>query len=124
MMYINKNAYSTNILALTQLPGNIINPYYLFEFCNDFDQSVTYFSCLDTSAAYCAYNEFVICETGSTSTILSAGTVHLTPGSYTYNVYVATAITTSISGTTGRIISAGNKAFVNGTDQGINEIYL
>ena len=123
MMYINKNAYSTNILELTCV-SNLLNPYYLFEFINEYNQGVTYFHCPDTSTAFCRYNQFIVCETGTTSVILSAGTINLPPGGYTYNVYEATAVTLSISATTGRVVSANNKAFVNGVETNItNEIY-
>ncbi len=121
-MYINKNAYSTNILELTQI-SNLLNPYYLFEFADDLNKNVTYFHCADTSTAFCRYNQFIICETGSTYSVPSGGTINLLPGTYTYNVYEATAVTLSISATTGRIVSADNKAFVAGSEPGLNEIY-
>jgi len=123
MIYIDKNRYNTNILYLTSI-STIENPYYLFQFINDFNKNTTYFHCEDSSNAKCAYNQFIICDTGNTSVILTAGTINLDPGGYTVNIYEASAVTLDISATTGTILSV-NKAFVSGQQEGItNEIYL
>lgn len=122
MIYIQKNNTTSNIMELTEI-SSLFQPYYLFEFTNDFNKSVTYFHCPDSSSVLCRYNQFDITETGATSTILSAGTVNLTPGGYSVNIYEATAVTLSISGTTGRIVTTNLKAFVEGIEPGLNEIY-
>lgn len=121
MIYLTKNSTSTVILELTTV-SSLLTPYYLFEFVNDLNKSVTYFSATDLSGYKCRYNKFSLIETGATDIILSAGTVNLKAGSYTYSIYEATATTLSVSATTGSIISTG-KAFVSGADLDIPSIY-
>lgn len=121
MIYLTKNSTSTVILELTQI-STLLNSYYLFEFVNDMNKSVSYFSANDLSSYKCRYNKFNLTETGSTYTNYSAGTVNFKTGSYTYNVYEASATTLSVSATTGNIISTG-KAFVAGADLDIANIY-
>ena len=122
MIYLNKNTTNPVILELTSV-SNLINCNYLFEFINDINpNSITYFTGDDLSPYKCRFNRFNIVETGLTYTNLTACTVNLKSGSYTYNVYESVTPTLEISATTGTIISTG-KAYVNGIDTEIAEVY-
>lgn len=124
MIYLEKNTANDIILELT-LNSSLASPYYLFEFTQDFaPKTVTYFSCEDQSSYKSRYNLFTITLSGS-GQVLSAGTLDLRTGSYTVNVYEATAHTLSVSATTGTIIptAKGIKAYVAGTDTQISSIY-
>ena len=83
---------------------------------------ITYFTGADLSTYKCRYNRFDIIETGTTYVNLTGATVNLRSGSYTYDIYEASASTLSVSATTGTIISTG-KVLVNGTDTDIPAIY-
>lgn len=120
MIYLNKNTNNTVILELTNV-SSLLSPNYLFEFVNDLNPgSVTYFTAPDLSTFKCRYNRFNIIE-NNTSIPLS-GQVSLISGSYVYNVYESSAITLSVSATTGKVISTG-KAIVDGLDTNISTIY-
>ncbi len=122
MIYLDKNFANTVILELTSV-STFINPFYLFEFVNDMNvDDITYFTGTDLSNFKCRYNRFTITETGTTFTNLSASTINLITGSYTYNVYEASASTLSVSATTGVAISTG-KVIVNGIDSNLPEVY-
>lgn len=123
MMYLNKFAVNPVILELTSV-SSLINPHYLFEMVNDINPShITYFTGQDISTYLCRYNRFDITVTGATDAVPLSGIVSLVSGSYTYNVYESTGATLSVSATTGRIISGGNKAIVNGIDSDLPEVY-
>lgn len=122
-MYINKNSVNPFICELT-LISSFPGAYYLFEMINDLNPSqITYWMGQDLTTYGCRYNRFDIIETGSTYVNLTASTLNLRSGSYTYNVYEATGVTLHVSGTTGRIISQNNKAIVNGEDTEFMNIY-
>lgn len=123
MIYINKNSENIAILELT-LISSLPNSYYLFEFINDiYPSEVTYFTGTDLSSYKCRFNRFNIIETGNTYVNLTASTVNLRSGSYTYNVYESSAMTLSVSATTGAPISSGCKAVVNGQDFEFSNVY-
>ncbi len=120
-MYLYKNQLNTVILELT-LSSSLLNPNYLFEVISDMNPtSILYFTASDLSSYKCRYNRFNIIVTGSTANY-TAGTFNLLSGSYKYNIYESSAITTSISATTGRIIST-DKLIVYGIDQEIASVY-
>lgn len=122
-MYINKNSVNPFICELT-LISSFPGAYYLFEMINDLNPSqITYWTGQDLSPYACRFNRFDIIETGSTYVNLTASTMNLRSGSYTYNVYEATGLTLQVSGTTGRIISQNNKAVVNGEDTEYTNVY-
>lgn len=122
MIYLYKNLANTVILELT-LESSLINPFYLFEFSNDLNPSnVSYFTGTDLSQFKCRYNRFTIIETGVTYTNLTAATLNLLTGSYNYNIYEATGLTLSVSGTTGRVVNTG-KVIVTGVDTQLPDIY-
>jgi len=120
MIYLEKNTSNTVILELTSV-SSLLYSNYLFQFINDINTNkITYFTSADLSSFKCRYNRFTIVE--STTQIPFSGQVSLIGGSYTYNVYEATASTLSVSATTGHIISTG-KAIVNGIDSQLQSIY-
>ena len=121
MIYLNKNTTNTVILELTNV-SSLLSPNYLFEFINNINpNNITYFTAQDLSSFKCRYNRFEIIE-NNTSIPLS-GQVSLISGSYNYNIYESSAITLSVSATTGKVISTG-KVIVDGLDTNIpNNIY-
>ncbi len=118
MIVINKNQSNLNILELTS-SSSLLNPNYLFEFENDLNKSLTYFTAQDMSNFKCRYNSFNIID--DTTPIPLSGQVSLLTGMYTYNVYEASAVTLSVSATTGVVIQTG-KAIVNG-DNNVSSVY-
>ena len=121
MITINKDESNTVILELTSV-SNLLVPYYLFKFTNDMTTLPTYFTGTDLSTYKCRYNRFNIVETGSTYENLTASTVSLISGSYTYDIYESTTPTIDVAVTTGIIISTG-KVIVSGVDVDIPSIY-
>lgn len=100
-----------------------MSPNYLFELVSDINiNDITYFNVEDLSTFKCRYNRFDIVETGSTYENLTASTVNLRTGGYKLNVYESSIPTLEVSATTGTIIYTG-KAYVNGTDNDISNIY-
>jgi len=122
MMYLEKNSENISIIELT-LVSSLLNPFYLFEMISEFDSSsITYFSGDDLSNFKNRYNRFNIILSGASDVNLTASTIDIRSGSYTFNVYEASALTLSKSATTGNIIY-NDLAIVNGEDIGIAEIY-
>lgn len=122
MITLTKNSENTVILELTSV-SSLLVPFYLFEFINEINtDNKIYFNGENLSNYTCRNDEFNIVETGTTDVILSASTINLTPGSYRYNIYEASANTLSISGTTGEIIDSG-KVTVNGIATEVADIY-
>jgi hypothetical protein len=123
MINIEKN--NTNIIVLTLTEkSTLLNPYYLFSFTSttNYDNTVNFLG-TDLSTYKSRYNEFQIIETGTTFVNLTASTINLNPpGMWDYSIYETTAITTSISATTGNIIEKG-KVIVTGEDISIPEVY-
>lgn len=109
MIYIQKNTTNNVVLTLTE-KSNLVNPNYLFEFTNQFnDNPVTiYYTTTDASLAKQRYNLFNIEEnvTGSTTGGTSVA-MSLMAGQYVYNVYESSASTLSVSATTGVIVETG-----------------
>jgi len=122
MMYLKKNTNNIYVAELTSR-SSLMSPFYLFEMISD-DRSgySKLFNVTDESTFKSRYNKFSIVESGSTYENLSGSTVNLIPGSYTLNVYESNVQTLQISGTTGEIIYT-NKAYVNGTNNDVDEVY-
>lgn len=109
MIYIKKNELNKIVLTLSET-SRLVNPFYLFEFKNEYIQSATpiYWQVEDTTTSQNRYNLFEMNETSSGST--SGGTtssLSLTAGQYEYRVYESVTQTLQLSGTTGRIIEEG-----------------
>ena len=143
MIYLTKNSINQVILELTQV-SNLVTSYYLFQLVNDLNvHNITYFTSPDQSNYKCRYNQFTIIETGSSFTTnvsayvadgyleedyitlftdLTASTINLEVGQYTYNVFEAPQPTVYLSGTTGQIISTG-KCIVHGPDNNKQLVY-
>lgn len=125
MIYLEQNLVNPVILQLTQ-NSNLLTPSYLFEFINDITPSnILYFTGTDLSSYKCKYNKFDITLTGSSNVNLTGSTININPGSYTYNVYEATGLTSNnlvISATTGCLIAKG-KVIVVGDNPSIASIY-
>jgi hypothetical protein len=119
MIVIDKATTNTVILELTS-NSSFLNPNYLFEFKNDLNNNLTYFTAQDQSTFKCRYNRFDIIE--NTIEIPLSGQVTLLTGMYTYNVYEASAVTLSVSATTGRVVQTG-KVIVNGTNSSVPSVY-
>jgi len=112
-----------NIIALTLSENSTLeSPNFLFEFKNDADLSLLYFVSEDINPCSCRYNRFIITLSGSTYQNLSASTVYLKNGSYTYNVYESSGFTLDYSSTTTNVLETG-RVVVQGTDNSVNEIY-
>lgn len=124
MIYLEQNTVNPVVLELS-LNSTLEAPYFLFEFISDMNKSVTYFTATDLSNYKCRSNNFQITLTGSAYTNLTASTLSLKSGSYTVNIYEASASTLSVSATTGNIISTATslKAKVKGEDTELDPIY-
>lgn len=111
MIYISKNTLNNVVLTLNE-SSTLSNPFYLFQFTNDWNveenPTSIFFTTPDVSNFTERYNLFEITEsvtgstTGGTSVALS-----LVNGQYNYNVYESSASTLSISATTGTVIESG-----------------
>lgn len=125
MIYLEQNKINPVILQLTQ-NSSLLTPDYLFEFTDDITPSnILYFTGTDLSSYKCKYNKFDITTTGSTDVNLTSSTININAGSYTYNVYESTGLTTTnlyVSATTGCIIATG-KVIVNGNNPSLASIY-
>ncbi len=122
MIYLLQNQTNTVILELTQ-NSNLLSPSYLFEFINDITPSnIVYFTTPDLSTYCTRYNKFEVTLTGNTSTNYTGGTININPGGYTYNIYESSAVTLSVSATTGCVVQTGI-AVVNGNNPSLASIY-
>ena len=131
MIYITKNTNNKIVLTLCET-SRLTNPFYLFEFTNEYilESNPIYFTTPNLSSNQQRYDLFNLIEsvigstTGGNDVALS-----LTSGQYRYNVYEASALTLSISATTGQIIETGrmivesidNPITITGTS---NSIYI
>jgi len=122
MIYLEQNTINPVILRLTS-NSYLNSPNYLFEFKNDMSPNdKVYFIGIDLSSFKCAYNNFNITLTGTSSINLSAATINLRTGSYTYKVYESVTPTLDVNNTTGRIIDTG-KVYVEGDDVDVSDVY-
>ncbi len=120
MIFLQKNSTNVTIMELT-LKSSLVNPFYMFHLTNDMDLSNTVlFTVTDQSSFKSRYNRFDIVLSGSAYVNLSAGTVDLKSGSWTYRIYESSASTLSISGC--NLIETG-KVIVDGEDDETPSIY-
>ena len=103
MIYLEKDTVNTFVLTLTEVT-TISNPYYLFEFEDEFDTTTApiYWQGTDTSPYPSRYNLFTIDEPTD---------VELVKGQYRYKVYQSPTPTNNPTGLTmieeGRMVVAG-----------------
>jgi hypothetical protein len=109
MIFIEKNTTNNFVLTLTE-NSRLTNPFYLFEFENEFNLELQplYFTTTDLSNYTNRYNQFELIEssTGSTTGGTSVA-LNLVGGQYKYTVYESSASTLSLTATTGRVIETG-----------------
>lgn len=103
MIYLEKDTVNTFVLTLTEVT-TISNPYYLFEFEDEFDTSTNpiYWQGTDTSPYPSRYNLFTIDEPTD---------VEFVKGQYKYKVYESLTPTVDPTGLNmieeGRMVVAG-----------------
>jgi hypothetical protein len=103
MIYLEKDTVNTFVLTLTEVT-TISNPYYLFEFEDEFDTTANpiYWEGVDTSSWPSRYNLFTIDEPAD---------VELVKGQYKYKVYESPVSTLDPTGLNmieeGRMVVAG-----------------
>ena len=118
MIYIEKDATNKIVLTLTE-NSTLSNPFYLFVFENEWDMAVDPIEIYlpDTSTATDRYNLFTLIEGDSTGADLD-----LIKGQYTYSIYEAVSIPTTVSDTTGVVVEEG-RMVVSSTTYEIETIY-
>jgi hypothetical protein len=121
MININKNSDNVVVLTLTE-KTTLPTPYYLFSFVNGNTREVTNFTATDLSSYTSRYNEFLIKETGSTFVNLTASTINVKPGMYSYTIYQQTSPTNLIISAATSIVEVG-KVNVMGDDDDIPAVY-
>ena len=109
MIFINKNQLNKVVLTLDE-SSRLSNPFYLFEFKNEFnlESQPFYFYTPDQSVNRNRYNLFNITES-STGSINGGNDIPLSlvSGQYRYKIYESSAMTLSLSATTGFVIEQG-----------------
>lgn len=125
MIYIVPDSINKIVLTLTE-SSTLLSPYYLFEFENEFNNEIIYWSVPDESSS-CRYNLFTLTENSSGST--TGGTsnnLSLVVGQYTYNVYESSIQTLEIAQTTGKVIETGRMVVASSDfiDNNNNSIYI
>ena len=109
MIFIQKNTTNNFVLTLTET-SRLSSPFFLFEFKNEYNLSSTpfYYTTPDISSYTNRYNQFVLIENATGSTIGGNNIpLSLVSGQYEYKVYESSASTLSLSATTGRLIEEG-----------------
>jgi hypothetical protein len=109
MIFIDKNTVNKVVLTLDE-SSRLTNPFYLFEFKNEFniDSQPFYFYTPDTSVNRNRYNLFTITESSlGSKTGGNNVPLNLISGQYRYKIYESSAMTLSLSATTGRIVEQG-----------------
>jgi len=110
MIYLEKNI-STNIALTLKESSLLLEPYYLFHFVNEINDSETFATFEDISGYPERYNLFVM-------------QLNYVKGQYTYTVYEsATPNPETIADTTGRIVETGIMIIHSNEDVNTN-IYL
>jgi hypothetical protein len=114
MIYLNKNTSNEIILTLKER-ASLNSPVFLFNVISQSKTETNFIS--PTISSNTRYDRLRIIETGSTSQNLTAGTVNLDSGYFTYNVYEQTSTTNlNLTGTTGVLLETG-LLYVNGNDE-------
>ena len=109
MIYIVKNQNNKVVLTLCE-SSRLTNPFYLFEFTNEYilGSEPILFSTPNLSTSTNRYDLFNITESNVGSTTGGYDVpLLLTSGQYRYNVYESSAMTLTISETTGVILESG-----------------
>ena len=109
MIYIRKNSINNIVLTLTE-KSKLSNPYFLFEFVNEYNLEATkiYWTSDDISVSTNRYNQFILIEDESGSISNGIDTIlSLTTGQWLYKVYESLEQTLNISETTGFVIESG-----------------
>ena len=114
-----------NSVILTLAEKSLLtNPNYMFVFQNEYNinsNGIT-FSTPDISSYTNRYNQFVITESATASTIGGYDVpLSLISGQYSYSVYESLEPTLNILDTTGRIIETG-RMVISGDDDNIETI--
>ena len=122
MIFIIKNQLNKIVLTLCET-SKLTNPYYLFEFTNEFilDAQPFYYATPNISTSKNRYDLFNLTESPTGS--INGGyniPLSLISGQYKYNIYESSAATLSIATTTGIVIESGR--MVVGSD--INETLI
>jgi hypothetical protein len=121
MININKNSQNVVVLTLTE-KTTLTNPNYLFSFENGNTREVTNFISTDLSQFKSRYNEFLISETGTTFVNLTASTINIKPGMYSYTIYQQTSPTNLNVSAATSVVEVG-KVIVSGEDDDIPAVY-
>jgi hypothetical protein len=84
MIYIEKDILNTIVLTLTE-SSTLSNPYYVFEFENDFNTAIEpiYFYAPDLSTSKTRYNKFELAEGVDVTFVI---------GQYSYKVYESATV--------------------------------
>lgn len=118
MIYIEKDTTNKIVLTLTE-NSTLSSPFYLFVFENEWDMATEPIEIYlpDTSTATDRYNLFTLIEGDGTGADLD-----LVKGQYTYNVYEASSIPSTVSDTTGIVVEEGRMVVSSATYE-IETIY-
>ena len=134
MIYINKNVVNNIYLTLTE-STTASNPYYLFQF--DYDSNQTrnpiFYYTPDISISTKRYNKFVLVDSDITGTASSTqsgigftASLNLKAGQYTYTIYVSETpvdVYNLVGVTSSTNIIEVGRMFVNGIDTSIDIRY-
>jgi len=118
MIYIEKGEENKIVLTLTE-NSTLSNPNYLFVFENEYDTTVSPIELYlpDTSTATDRYNLFTLTEGSATG-----DDVELTRGQFTYTIYEAVGVPSTVSDTTGDVVEEGRMVVSSATTE-FNTIY-
>ena len=118
MIYIEKDTTNKIVLTLTE-NSTLSNPNYLFVFENEWDMATDPIEIYlpDSSTATDRYNLFTLVDGSGTGADLD-----LVKGQYTYQIFEAVGIPTTVSDTTGDIVEEGRMVVSSATYE-IETIY-
>lgn len=134
MIFIKKNEINEVVLELDCL-HNLVNPFYLFEFISEINNTKIYFTSPNMSNYKNRYDEFIIEDDNSLNIMKTNDTAYIDDipfnfivGQYIYNIYVSElAIDVNDLSTIleSKIISTG-KTVVDGINESnnVDSIYL
>lgn len=111
MIYIEKDTTNKIVLTLTE-NSTLSAPFYLFVFENEWDMATDPIEIYlpDSSTATDRYNLFTLVDGDGTEADLD-----LIKGQYTYSVYEASSIPTTVADTTGDIVEQGRMVVSSAT---------
>jgi len=118
LIYIEKD--TTNKIVLTLTENSLLsNPNYLFVFENEWDTTTDPIEIYlpDTSTATDRYNLFTLVDGSGTG-----DDVDFSKGQFTYTIYEAVGIPSTVTDTTGNIVEEG-RMVVSSTTYEIETIY-